>query len=71
MGVISGSVFKIMAKTGGSVDKAVAEVDEIWTRFERIDNRFVVKMHSFGKLEVGVPMEDVVSWMQGFFTLIR
>lgn len=53
------------------MDKAVAEVDEIWTRFERIDNRFVVKMHSFGKLEVGVPMEDVVSWMQGFFTLVR
>lgn len=58
---------------GGMVQKSVGGVPEIWTRFHIVDDKWLVlKMCVSGsKLEIAVPISNVLLWLRALFNLIQ
>lgn len=70
---MTSQAFKISNGIGSSPEKTISGVREIWSRFETVKGSMVViKMHWQGsKVEVGVPIGEVLIWLHGLYNLIR
>ena len=46
---------------------------EVWTRLEIMQGNFLVikMMNGVRKHEIGIPIEHAMSWLRGFFSLVR
>lgn len=55
------------------MQKSVGGVPEIWTRFHIVDDKWLVlKMRVSGsKLEIAVPISNVLLWLRALFNLIQ
>ena len=60
-------------KNGNSKPSVVVkETGELWTRFDLMNLFVVVKLkHSGLKMEFGIPVEEAVLWMRGFYSLVK